>query len=236
MGRPAGRARQDSSVVTIDPPTTRGLQSPRHGPNQPPTGRPCTAGAARTVRTEGSVQQVEYRQLGKWGLRISKVGLGSYLTIGMHVSEDVARECVELAFSSGVNWFDTANAYNRGEAEKVLGKLLSPYPRESFVLATKVWAPMGDGPNDRGLSAKHVFEQCHASLRRLGMDYIDLYQCHRPDPDTPLEETIRVMDDLARQCKILYWGCSEWPAALMQECRDMARMMVAAPGQQPAAP
>ena len=168
---------------------------------------------------------MEYRQLGKWGLRISKVGLGSYLTIGMHVNDDVARECVELAFSSGINWFDTANAYNRGEAELAFGRLLAPYPRESYVLATKVWAPMGDGPNDRGLSAKHVFEQCHASLRRLGMDYIDLYQCHRPDPDTPLEETIRIMEDLSRQGKILYWGCSEWPASLMQEACDLAKMM-----------
>lgn len=168
---------------------------------------------------------MQYRQLGKWGLRISKVGLGSYLTIGMHVGEDDAARQVEVCFAAGVNWIDTANAYNRGQAEAVLGKILKSYPRESYVLATKVWAPMGDGPNDRGLSAKHVFEQCHASLKRLQLDYIDLYQCHRPDPDTPLEETIRIMDDLARQGKILYWGCSEWPASLMQEACDLARMM-----------
>ncbi len=168
---------------------------------------------------------MEYRNLGKWGVKLSKVGLGSYLTIGMHVSDDLAAECVALAFDSGINWFDTANAYNRGEAEKSLGRILPGYPRESYVLATKVWAPMGDGPNDRGLSAKHIFEQCHASLKRLNADYIDLYQCHRPDPDTPLEETIRIMDDLARQGKILYWGCSEWPSALMQEACDLARAM-----------
>jgi voltage-dependent potassium channel beta subunit len=160
---------------------------------------------------------MRYRHLGKWGVQISTVGLGSYLTIGMHVEEAVAEECVRTAFEAGVNWVDTANAYNRGAAEEALGKLLAGYRRDSYVLATKVWAPMGEGPNDRGLSAKHITEQCHASLRRLQTDYIDLYQCHRPDPGTPVEETVRVMEDLARQGKILYWGVSEWPAELMQE-------------------
>jgi len=168
---------------------------------------------------------MEYRQLGQWGLRISTVGLGSYLTIGMHVDDDAAWKCVRLAFDSGVNWFDTANAYNRGQAETALGKLLKDYPRDSFVLATKVWAPMGDEPTNRGLSAKHVFEQCHASLRRLQMEYIDLYQCHRPDPTTPLEETIRIMDDLARQGKILYWGVSEWNGSQIMEVVHVARQM-----------
>lgn len=168
---------------------------------------------------------MDYCNLGKWGLRLSKLGLGSYLTIGMHVSDEDAAEQVRVCFEAGVNWVDTANAYNMGQAEITLGKILRDYSRESFVLATKVWAPMGPGPNDRGLSAKHVFEQCHASLKRLQTDYIDLYQCHRPDPATPLEETIRIMDDLARQGKILYWGCSEWPAPLMQEACDLARMM-----------
>lgn len=165
---------------------------------------------------------MEYRHLGKWGVQISTVGLGSYLTIGMHVDDAMAAEHVKLCFDAGVNWFDTANAYNRGQAEVALGKILRDYPRESFVLATKVWAPMGDGPNDRGLSAKHVREQCHASLQRLQMDYVDLYQCHRPDPGTPVEETVRAMDDLARAGKIIYWGVSEWPAALIQEAVDTA--------------
>lgn len=168
---------------------------------------------------------MEYRQVGKWGLRISTVGLGSYLTIGMHVDDETAAECVKVAFDGGINWFDTANAYNNGQAEIAFGKILKDYDREDFVLATKVWAPMGDGPNDRGLSAKHIFEQCDESLKRLQMDYIDLYQCHRPDPDTPLEETIRIMDDLARRGKILYWGTSEWPASLIQEACDLAREM-----------
>jgi len=168
---------------------------------------------------------MEYRQVGKWGLRISTLGLGSYLTIGMHVDDETAAECVKVAFDGGINWFDTANAYNNGQAEIAFGKVLKDYDRDDFVLATKVWAPMGDGPNDRGLSAKHVFEQCDASLARLQTDYIDLYQCHRPDPDTPLEETIRIMDDLARRGKILYWGTSEWPASLIQEACDLAREM-----------
>ncbi len=168
---------------------------------------------------------MQYRQLGKWGVRLSTVGVGSYLTIGMHVDDETARACVRFAFDSGITWFDTANAYNMGQAEIALGKLLNDYDRDDYVLATKVWAPMGDGPNDRGLSAKHVFEQCHASLKRLQTDYIDLYQCHRPDPDTPLEETIRIMDDLARQGKILYWGVSEWSAELIQEAVDLAAIM-----------
>lgn len=165
---------------------------------------------------------MQYRHLGKWGVQISTVGLGSYLTIGMHVDEVMAAEHVKLCFDRGVNWFDTANAYNKGQAEIALGKILNDYPRESFVLATKVWAPMGEGVNDRGLSAKHLRAQCEASLRRLQMDTIDLYQCHRPDPGTPVEETVRVMDDLARAGKIIYWGVSEWPAALMQEAVDTA--------------
>jgi len=168
---------------------------------------------------------MQYRNLGKWGVKISTIGLGSYLTIGMHVDDETAAECVRVAFEGGINWIDTANAYNNGEAELAFGRILPDYDRDDYVLATKVWAPMGDGPNDRGLSAKHVFEQCHASLQRLQTDYIDLYQCHRPDPETPLEETIRIMDDLARAGKILYWGMSEWPASLIQEAVDLAKMM-----------
>ncbi len=168
---------------------------------------------------------MQYRNLGKWGVKLSTIGLGSYLTIGMHVDDETAAECVRVAFDGGINWIDTANAYNNGGAELALGRILQDYDRDDYVLATKVWAPMGEGANDRGLSAKHVFEQCHASLRRLQTDYIDLYQCHRPDPETPLEETIRIMEDLARQGKILYWGTSEWPAELIQEAVDVAKMM-----------
>jgi len=168
---------------------------------------------------------MQYRQLGKWGVRLSTAGLGSYLTIGDHISDEVSRQCVRRAIELGINWFDTANAYNRGRAEEVLGECLSEFPRDSFVLATKVYGRMGEGPNDRGLSAKHINEQCNASLRRLKMDYIDIYFCHRPDPHTPLEETIRAMEDLARQGKIFYWGVSEWPPGLIAEAVGLAREM-----------
>jgi len=166
---------------------------------------------------------MKYRQMGRWGVKLSCVGLGSYLTIGFKCTEEESRDTIRAAYKNGVNFFDTANAYNRGEAEKVLGKYLGEFDRSSIFLITKVWAPMGSGPNDRGLSAKHVFEQCHASLKRLNMDYVDLYMCHRPDPETPLDETIRAMEDLARQGKILYWGVSEWPAPMLVKANAVAR-------------
>ncbi|MDQ3708562.1 MAG: aldo/keto reductase family protein [Actinomycetota bacterium] len=155
---------------------------------------------------------MQYRKLGRWGVQVSSVGLGSWLTYGGSVEADRAKECIHRAYDLGVNFFDTANVYMRGRAEEIVGEGLSGYPRDSFVLATKVFFPMGDRPNDTGLSRKHVTEQCHSSLRRLGTDYIDLYQCHRYDEDTPLEETCRVMDDLIRAGKVLYWGVSEWSA------------------------
>ena len=124
--------------------------------------------------------------------------------------------------SWGINFFDTANVYERGEAEKVVGEALKAYPRDSYVLATKVFWPMGDGPNDRGLSRKHIMEQCHASLKRLGTDYVDIYYCHRYDPETPLEETLRAMDDLVTQGKVLYVGVSEWTATQMAQALAIA--------------
>jgi len=172
---------------------------------------------------------MQYRQLGKWGVRVSCLGLGSYLTIGMTCDDDTSRDTIRFAYDHGVNYFDTANAYNKGEGERALGKHLRNYPRSGLVVLTKVWAPMGDGPNDRGLSAKHIREQCDASLERLGMDYVDIYMCHRPDPATPLEETIRAMEDLARAGKILYWGISEWPATLIVQANAIARELGARP-------
>ncbi|MDX1622909.1 MAG: aldo/keto reductase family protein [Gemmatimonadota bacterium] len=160
---------------------------------------------------------MRYRHLGQAGLRVSAIGLGSWLTYGDGVEEEKARRCIARAREIGVNFFDTANVYGRGRAEEVVGTALAEYPRESYVLATKVYFPMGEGANDRGLSRKHVWEQCHASLDRLGVEYIDLYQCHRFDESTPLEETCEVMDDLIRQGKILYWGVSEWSAEQIDE-------------------
>jgi voltage-dependent potassium channel beta subunit len=153
---------------------------------------------------------VRYRQVGRSGLRVSEVGLGSWLTYGNSVGIDCALDCIKSAYDHGVNFFDTANEYAHGKAEEVLGRALSTYERSSLVIATKVFQPMGDGPNDRGLSRKHIMEQVDASLRRLNVDYIDLYQCHRFDPTVPLDETCRAMDDLVRAGKIIYWGVSEW--------------------------
>jgi aryl-alcohol dehydrogenase-like predicted oxidoreductase len=156
---------------------------------------------------------MEYRHLGRAGVKVSAISLGSWLTYGNVVEQQTAIDCVHRAYESGINFFDTANAYNRGEAEKVVGSALKDYSRDSYVLATKVFFPMGEGPNDHGLSRKHITEQCHASLKRLGTDYIDLYQCHRYDPETPIDEVLRALDDLVRQGKVLYVGVSEWSAA-----------------------
>lgn len=155
---------------------------------------------------------MEYRKLGDTGLRISAIGLGSWLTYGRRVDDDRAHACLRRAFEAGVNFFDTADVYARGEAERTLGAWLEEVPRSDVVVATKVYFPVGEGPNDRGLSRKHVMESCHASLRRLGLDYVDLYQCHRYDGSVPLEETLRALDDLVAQGKVLYTGVSEWTA------------------------
>lgn len=166
---------------------------------------------------------MRYRRVGRWGMKVSAVGLGSWLTYGGNVDEQCASECVHRAYDLGVNLFDTANSYQQGRAEEILGKSLARYPRGSFVIATKVYDRMGDGPNDAGLSRKHVVDQVNASLRRLRTDYIDLYQCHRYDTDVPLEETCRVMDDLVRAGKILYWGVSEWNADQMAHAVSLCR-------------
>jgi aryl-alcohol dehydrogenase-like predicted oxidoreductase len=165
---------------------------------------------------------VEYRRLGDSGLRVSEIGLGSWLTYGVGVEAEQATAIIARAYDLGVNFFDTANAYGRGAAEQVVGRALAGYPRESYVLATKVFFPMGSGPNDRGLSRKHVLEQCDASLRRLGVDYVDLYQCHRFDDSTPLDETLRALDDLVRRGKVLYVGVSEWTAPQLAEALRIA--------------
>jgi aryl-alcohol dehydrogenase-like predicted oxidoreductase len=160
---------------------------------------------------------MQYRRLGRAGVRVSTIALGSWLTYGGSVAEEAAIQCIHKAYELGINFFDTANAYNRGAAEEVVRRALKDYSRDSFVLATKVYFPMGEGPNDRGLSRKHIMEQCHASLRRLGTDYIDLYQCHRYDPETPLEEVLRALDDLVTQGKVLYAGVSEWSAVQIDD-------------------
>lgn len=165
---------------------------------------------------------MEYRRLGRTGLKVSEISLGSWLTYGGYVEKENAVRSIETAYDLGINFFDTANVYEKGAAEELVGEALKAYPRESYVLATKAFWPMGDGPNDRGLSRKHVMEQVHASLKRLGHDYVDIFYCHRHDPETPLDETLRTIDDLVRQGKVLYVGVSEWQASQIAEALTVA--------------
>lgn len=166
---------------------------------------------------------MRYRALGHSGLQLSVVGLGSWLTYGGNIGADTARACVREAWERGVNFIDTANVYARGAAEEVLGPILKELPRDQLVLASKVYFPMGEGPNERGLSRKHIRDQVHHSLRRLHVDYIDLYQCHRYDVTTPLEETCEMMNDLVRAGNILYWGVSEWNADQIASAVNLCR-------------
>ena len=168
---------------------------------------------------------MEYRRLGDSGVKVSEISLGSWLTYGGSVAEEQAAACIARAYEIGINFFDTANVYMRGAAEEIVGRALKDFDRDSYFLATKVYFPMGDGPNDRGLSRKHITEQCHASLERLGVDYVDLYQCHRYDESTPLEETLRALDDLVRQGKVLYIGVSEWTADQISNAMRIAGEM-----------
>jgi voltage-dependent potassium channel beta subunit len=162
------------------------------------------------------------RALGRSGLQVSEVALGSWLTLGSRVDFSETARLIHHAFELGINFFDTADVYAEGEAESAVGDALRALSRHHIVLATKCFFPMSEHPNDRGLSRKHIFESVEGSLRRLRTDYIDLHQCHRPDPSTPVEETVRAYEDLIRQGKILYWGVSEWSAAQIEEACGMA--------------
>ncbi|WP_036321734.1 aldo/keto reductase family protein [Microbispora sp. ATCC PTA-5024] len=155
---------------------------------------------------------MEYRHLGRSGLMVSEISYGNWITHGSQVEEDAAVECVRAALDEGVTTFDTADVYAGTRAEEVLGRALKGVRRESLEIFTKVYWPTGSGKNDRGLSRKHIVESVNGSLRRLQTDYVDLYQAHRFDVETPLEETLRAFDDLVRQGKVLYVGVSEWTA------------------------
>src|SRR5712691_1241961 len=157
---------------------------------------------------------MRYRRLGDSDLRVSEISLGSWLTFGSGISRDRAAACVERAFAVGINFLDTANVYGRGAAEEFLGEVLASRPRDSYVLATKLYFPMSD--EDRGLSREQVFKQIDGSLARLRTDYVDLYQCHRYDEDTPLEETMDALTEVVRQGKARYLGFSEWKADQIQ--------------------
>jgi voltage-dependent potassium channel beta subunit len=166
---------------------------------------------------------MNYRKMGKHGIKLSELSLGSWVTFGGQVGEDIAKECMHVAYDEGINFFDGAEAYAHGEAEVVMGNVIkkAKWRREGLVLSTKIfWG--GKGPNDTGLSHKHIIEGVHAALRRWQQDYVDLAFCHRPDPDTPIEETVRAWDILIRQGKVFYWGTSEWSADDVLKAHDFA--------------
>ncbi|MFG1999849.1 aldo/keto reductase family protein [Spirillospora sp. NPDC048911] len=168
---------------------------------------------------------MEFRRLGRSGLKISEIAYGNWLTHGSQVEEDAAVACVQAALDEGVTTFDTADVYAATRAEDVLGRALKGQRREGLEIFTKVYWPTGPGVNDRGLSRKHVFESIHGSLRRLQTDYVDLYQAHRFDHETPLEETLKAFDDLVRQGKVLYVGVSEWRAEEIARALEIADEM-----------
>lgn len=166
---------------------------------------------------------MKYRNVGKSGLKISEIALGSWMTDLTGTSkEEVAKETVKTAYEAGVNFFDCADAYSGGAAERFLGRILKDYPRKELVISSKVYFPTGEGINDRGLSRKHIMENCDNSLKNMQLDYLDLYYCHRYDETTPLEETLRAMSDLVAQGKILYYGVSEeWGSARIEEAQKI---------------
>jgi voltage-dependent potassium channel beta subunit len=167
---------------------------------------------------------MNYRHLGKAGIKVSEISLGAWVTYGGQVGETVARECMIAAYENGVNFFDNAEAYANGKAEIVMGNVLKQtgWRRESYIISTKIfWG--GEGPNDKGLSYKHIVEGANNALKRLQMEYVDLIFAHRPDPETPIEETVRAMDLIIRQGKAFYWGTSEWNAADIMKADSIAR-------------
>jgi voltage-dependent potassium channel beta subunit len=161
--------------------------------------------------------EMEYRSLGRSGLKVSALSFGSWITFGNQVGDTTAEDCMKLAYDSGINFFDNAEVYAAGKSEIVMGNILKKmgWSRDSYIVSSKVyWG--GDKPTQTGLSRKHVTEACHAALKRLQVDYLDLYFCHRPDKTTPIEETVWAMHNLILQGKILYWGTSEWSAQEIQ--------------------
>lgn len=169
---------------------------------------------------------MEYKNLGKSGLKVSRLSLGSWLTFGKLIEDKVSEKLMHYAYDNGINFFDNAEIYARGKSELVMGKILkkSGWSRDSFIVSSKVFfGTGGQWPTQKGLSRKHVFEACHQALKRLQVDYLDLYFCHRPDKSTPIEETVWAMHQLIMQGKILYWGTSEWSAQEIMEAHMFAK-------------
>ncbi len=167
---------------------------------------------------------MEYRRLGRSGLKLSALSYGSWVTFSFQLDAKASERCLRLAYDAGINFFDNAEVYAAGESERIMGEVIADagWSRDSYCVSSKVfWG--GDLPTQRGLSRKHVHDACHAALRRLEVDYLDLFFCHRPDVDTPIEETVWAMSDLIRQGKVLYWGTSEWSAQQIQQAWGVAR-------------
>ena len=168
-----------------------------------------------------------YRRLGSSGLQLSELSLGAWVTFANQLGRGEARELIAAAWDAGINFFDNAETYANGEAERVMGDVIADLrlPRDGYCVSSKVFFGAVDKPRptQRGLSRKHVHDACHAALRRLRVDYLDLYFCHRPDPDAPIAETVFAMDALIRQGKVLYWGTSEWPADAIRDAHAIAR-------------
>lgn len=164
---------------------------------------------------------MKYRRVGDSGLKVSALSLGGWTTFGESVTDpQLIRDLITLAYENGINFFDIADSYARGGAERAMGAVLKEFPRHTLVISSKLYWPISEDINDRGLSRKHVMESIDRSLRNIGTDYLDIYFCHRYDVETPVEETARAMDDLIRQGKILYWGTSEWTDEQIQEALD----------------
>ena len=170
---------------------------------------------------------MHYRRLGSTGLQLSALSFGAWVTFGKQVGRTLARDLLAMAHDHGINYFDNAETYGKGVAEELMGDVLADlrFPRDSYCVSSKVFFGAVDDPKptQRGLSRKHVIEACHHALKRLRVEHLDLYFCHRPDPDTPIAETVAAMDLLVRQGKVLYWGTSEWPAQAIEEAHRIAR-------------
>ncbi len=169
---------------------------------------------------------MENRNVGKWGLKVSEIALGSWMTdLRDTKALDTARKCIETAYDNGINFFDCADAYSGGAAEKFLGDSLKQYRRSSYTVSSKVFFPMGPGPNEWGLSRKHIIEQLDNTLKNMKLDYVDMYFCHRFDPTTPIEETMQTLSDMVEKGKILYYGVSEWSPVQIQEALGIIKEM-----------
>ncbi len=173
------------------------------------------------------IQLMQYNRLGSSGLKVSELSFGSWVTFSTQLDVEQGKACMYAAYDAGVNFFDNAEVYAKGESERIMGRILadSGWRRDSYIVSSKVFGGAIDnpGPTQRGLSRKHVYEACHQAMERLRVDYLDLYFCHRPDPEVPIEETVFAMTELIRQGKVLYWGTSEWSAQELMQAYSVAR-------------